>query len=90
LIKGKGASKEGYSLISAYEAFLMSSGSKRILRYVFMNPTYNTAVLERRWTLIGWMRENMAETARYQKNFRNINSMDTIIKKFGRNHAEEE
>lgn len=49
MIKGKGASKEGYSLISAYESFLVSTGSKKILRYIFMNPTYNTQILQKRW-----------------------------------------
>lgn len=55
-----------------------------------MNPTYNRQILEQRWDLIAWMRENMSEAVRYQKHFRNIHAMEAIIKKFGRNHAEEE
>jgi hypothetical protein len=60
LIKGKGASKEGYSLLSAYEAFMCSPGSKKILRYIFMNPTYNNHVLQQRWALISWMKKHMS------------------------------
>ena len=55
-----------------------------------MNPTYNSQLLDQRWEIIAWMRENMTEAIRYQKHFKNIHAMESIIKKFGKNHAEEE
>ena len=51
-IKGKGASKEGYSVISAYESFLASAGSKRLLKYIFFNPTFDKTILNQRLELL--------------------------------------
>lgn len=90
LIKGKGHSKEGYSILSAYESYLISTGSKRILRYLFMNPTFNKEVLLERYEIIDWMKQEMRDSAKYSKYFRNIHVLETNLKKFGRMNVEEE
>lgn len=36
------------------------------------------------------MRLHMSDTSKYQKNFKNVHVMEAIVKKFGKNHAEEE
>jgi DNA mismatch repair ATPase MutS len=72
LIKGQGNSKEGYSVISAYEAFMTSTGSKRILKYIFTNPTYDQKVLIERQERIAWMKLHMRDGHKYNKYFRNI------------------
>ncbi len=65
----------------------MTTGSKKILRHIFMNPTYNSSILHKRLQLIGWMKLHLSDTVKYQKHFRNVHVMESIVKKFGRNHA---
>ena len=76
-------------MISAYEAFLISTGSKRILRYIFTNPTYDRRVLSERQERIKWMRMNMRDGQKYSKYFRNIHVLESILKKFKRMDVEE-
>ena len=90
LIKGKGHSKEGYSILSAYEAYMLSTGSKKILRYLFMNPTYKIETLQERLDLIQWMKFYMRDGNKYNKYFRSIHVLDTILKKFGMSAEEED
>jgi hypothetical protein len=45
LIKGKGLSKEGYSIYTLYETFLTTSYSKKRLKNWFLNPVYDAVIL---------------------------------------------
>lgn len=89
LIKGKGHSKEGYSLISAYESYLASKASKRILRSLLLNPTYNKNTLEQRLTLIEWIRHHLRDQ-HFGRHFKNVHLMEGVLRKFGRMNAEED
>lgn len=89
LIKGKGQSKEGYSLLSAYEGYLASTASKRILRYILLNPTYCRETLEERYALLEWMRHHLRDQ-QYARHFRSLHLLEGVLKKFGRMSAEEE
>lgn len=82
LIKGKGRSKEGFSVLSLYETPLNSTGAKKILRNIFRNPTYDRTVLESRLNFLTWIKNNCQDYRNLTKVFRNLHSMDTILHKF--------
>lgn len=89
LIKGKGNSKEGYSLISAYESYLCSKASKRILRSLLLNPTYHRHTLEERYNIVEWTRHHLRDQ-HFGKHFRSVHLLEGVLRKFGRMNAEED
>ena len=41
MIKGKGKSKEGFSLLNIYQSYTYSTGAKKVMQNIFMNPTFD-------------------------------------------------
>ena len=56
---------------------------------IFLNPTFNRKVLEKRYNLIEWMRINLG-TDEIAKMFKNTHNVDSILKRFNRMQVEPE
>lgn len=68
---------------------MSSTTSKRILRYLLLNPTYKKDTLNQRLDVIEWMRHHLRDQ-KYIKHFRNVHLLESVLRKFGRMNAEEE
>ena len=70
--------------MNLYETALISNGSKKFLRNIFNNPTYNATILQNRLNSLCWIKENLKDYQGLKKIFRGVHSIDSILGKFHR------
>lgn len=84
LIKGKGKSKEGFSLFNVFESQITTNQGKILLKKWFLNPTFNENLIKYRLETVKDIKDNFGKED--WKNFRNflkkIYDMGKIVKKF--------
>jgi len=75
-------------LLSLYETTLSSGGSKKILRNIFRNPSYDNTLLESRYDLIRWLKNYCNDYKNMIKTFRSVHAVDTLLRKLSDSRIE--
>ena len=83
-IKGKGRSKEGFSLFILYDSMICTSNGRKLLKNWFLNPTYDNSILEDRLYTVEYLLKRMSITDfdKLKKSLIKTYDMATVIRKF--------
>ena len=67
---------------------MVSNASKKILKFLLFNPSYDLEVIRERQEVIQWMGKWMKE-GKYGKCFRDVGGLEGLICKVGKMNVEE-
>ena len=83
-IKGKGRSKEGFSMLNLYDSMISTTHGRKLLRNWFLNPTYEIDILEERLYTVSFMLARLSSIhyEKIKKHLKKIYDLTLALKKF--------
>ena len=84
MVKGKGRSKDGYSLYMLFETFCSSSQGRKKLKNIFLRPTYDLDILEKRLNTQQFFFKHLTieDETMMRKMLRRVYDLNLILKRF--------
>lgn len=91
-IKGKGKSKEGFSVLNLYDSMISTTHGKKLLRNWFLNPTYEIDILEERLYTVSFLLSKLSSVNfdKTKKFLKKIYDVTLVLKGFKNDTATKE
>ena len=86
-IKGKGRSKEGFSIFNLFDSIISTTHGTKLLRNWFLNPTYEIDILEERLYTVNFLlsRPSLNDFDKIRKSLKKTYDMAVVLRKFKNN-----